>query len=652
MSDDKVVWKPDRATVDNATVTRFMKDLGVSSYAELVERADADPVWFNSELLRFTGYRFYRDYDKVLDDSDGMEHRRWCVGGTTNVVLNALDCKMDTPMASKPALEWEGEDGSRLTWSYRELHSETCRLAGGLRKLGIGRGDVVAMYLPNLPQAAVSLLAVAKVGAIVLPLFSGFGVDAIVARLVDSGAKAVITVDGSLRRGSVVGAKSIIDEAAESAPALQHVVVLKQADAVHDWQDGRDHWWHKLVDEMPEDSPTEEMDADAPFLLVYTSGTTGKPKGVIHTHCGFPVKTALDLSICMDFKPDDRILWMSDMGWLVGPILVFGGLLVGGTVILVEGAPNYPEPDRMWRLIDDHKVTYLGIAPTLVRTLMPAGKDQLRGHDISSLRLFVSTGEPWTPDAWMWLFTVVGGSRLPLLNYSGGTEMGGILSTTVIHPIKPCSFTAPVPGTGAAIVDEDGNEVEDATVGELVMRQVSIGLTRGLWKDNLRYMESYWSRFPGLWHHGDFANRDSEGYWFIHGRSDDTLKVAGKRTGPSEVESILMGTGLLRETAVVGTPDPIKGTALLCVCVPYEEEGSEQTAERLSAALSKRLGAPFKPKRVIFVDDLPKTRNMKIMRRVIRAALHGEDAGDLSSLINPASVEALKEYNVGLDPRD
>jgi acetyl-CoA synthetase len=345
----------------------------------------------------------------------------------------------------------------------------------------------------------------------------------------------------------------------------------------------------------------------------------------------------------MDFKPSDRMLWMSDMGWLVGPILVFGGLLLGGTIVLVEGAPNYPEPDRMWRLVDRHRVSYLGIAPTVVRALMPAGPKQLAGHDLSSLRLFVSTGEPWTPDAWLWLFRHVGGGRLPLLNFSGGTEMGGIVCGTVLHPLKPCAFAGPVPGTGADVVDAEGRTVPPGEVGELVMRCPSIGLTRGLWHERARYLESYWRRFPGVWVHGDFASIDADGMWFIHGRSDDTLKIAGKRTGPAEIEALLLQTGLVVDAAAIGVPDPVKGTAIVCLCVPtLHQADDDATRQALSDAVAAGLGTPFRPQAVALVPDLPRTRNMKTMRRVIRAAWLGEDPGDLSALVNPDALAAIR----------
>ncbi|MFA7438605.1 AMP-binding protein, partial [Castellaniella sp.] len=640
-----VVWRPDAATLEAANLTRFMRALGVDSFESLNRRADADPAWFNEGLIRFLDYRFERPYEQVLDLSDGLPFARWCVGGRTNVVLNCLDRWRGTPRSDALALVWEGEDGVTSQWRFADLDRETCRLAWGLRSLGLGRGDVIGMYLPNLPQAAVAMLAAAKIGAIVLPMFSGFGTEAVVQRLNDGRAKAVITVDGSLRRGRPVGAKAVVDAALEHCPQVRHVVVLQHLATAHGWQAGRDYWWDELCAGAPSEVdavPTEAMPADDPFLLVFTSGTSGKPKGVVHTHCGFPVKTALDLALCMDLKPEDRFLWMSDMGWLVGPMLVFGGLLVGATVVLAEGAPNYPQPDRLWQLVERHRVSYLGLAPTIARLSMSLPQDVLAKRDLTCLRVMVSTGEPWTLEAWSWAFRQIGRRRVPLLNFSGGTEMGGILTGTVIHPLKPCAFAGPVPGTGADVVDADGVSVGPGVTGELVMRSPSIGLTRGLWHDRERYLQSYWSRWPNVWAHGDFASRDADGMWYVHGRSDDTLKIAGKRVGPSEIEALLVDTGLLLDAAVVGVPDPIKGTAVLCVCVPKPDIDRAAAVATLSDAVATGLGKAFRPGGVVFATDLPRTRNMKIMRRVVRAALLDLDAGDLSTLVNPESVDAIR----------
>jgi len=636
-------WVPDAATVAQANFTAFMEALGVTSYDELLARADAEPAWFFDALLKFLDYRFYRPYERVLDASRGAAWTRWCVGGTTNVVLNALDRWRGTPTYEKAALVWEGEDGARRDFSYRELDREVCRCAGALRSLGLGRGDVIAIYLPNVPEAMIAMLAAAKIGAIVMPLFSGFGADAMLARLELGGAKALFTVDGTSRRGKPVDAKAIVDEAAAQAASLRHVIVCRRAGNPVAWVEGRDYWWHDLLAAQPDEAPTEEMDADAPYLLVFTSGTTGKPKGVVHAHAGFPAKIVMDLALCMDFKASDRLLWMSDMGWVVGPLIVYATPIMGGTLVLAEGAPNFPDPERMWRLIDEHKVSYLGIAPTTARTFVAQGSEPWKTYDLSGLRVIASSGEPWTPEAWWWLFERVGGRRVPLLNFSGGTEMMGILACCLLRPLKPCAFNTQVPGTGADVVDESGRSVPAGAVGELVMRRPVIGLTRSLWQDDARYLENYWSTWKDVWHHGDFASRDADGHWYIHGRSDDTLKIAGKRTGPAEIEALAMGTGKLGEAAAIGVPDPIKGSALVLVCVP--KPGAEANAaleEELVRAVTHGLGTPFRPKAVLFVPDLPKTRNLKIMRRVIRAAYLGENPGDLSSLVNPESIDEIR----------
>jgi len=421
------------------------------------------------------------------------------------------------------------------------------------------------------------------------------------------------------------------------------VIVCRRAGNPVAWIEGRDHWWHELLAVQPDLAPTEEMDADAPYLLVFTSGTTGKPKGVVHAHAGFPAKIVMDLALCMDFKAEDRLLWMSDMGWVVGPLIVYATPIMGGTLVLAEGAPNFPDADRMWRLLAEHKVSYLGIAPTTARTFIAQGSEPWKKYDLSALRVMASSGEPWTPEAWWWLFERVGGRRVPLLNFSGGTEMMGILACCLLRPLKPCAFNTPVPGTGADVVDEAGASLPPGAVGELVMRRPVIGLTRSLWQDDARYLENYWSTWKDVWHHGDFASRDADGHWYIHGRSDDTLKIAGKRTGPAEIEALAMGSGKLGEAAAIGVPDPIKGSALVLVCVA--KPGAAVNAaleEELVRAVTHGLGTPFRPKAVLFVPDLPKTRNLKIMRRVIRAAYLGENPGDLSSLVNPESIGEIR----------
>jgi acetyl-CoA synthetase len=639
----RYAWSPDARIVAQANATEFMHTLGVARYEDMLAAADCEPERFYRALLRSIGFRFYRPHDRVLDESRGVAWPRWCTGATTNVVLNALDRWRGTPTWEKSALVWEGEDGARRDLSYAELDREVCRFAGGLRALGLARCDVIAVYMPNVPEAVVAMLAIAKIGGVVMPLFSGFGADAMAARLQFGGARALVTVDGSPRRGKLVDAKAVVDEAAAATPSLEHVIVLRRAGNAVAWNALRDHWWHDIIAVQPDAAPTEEMDADAPYLLIFTSGTTGRPKGVVHTHVGFPMKVVLDLWLTMDFKPEDRMLWMSDMGWVVGPLIVYGVPVMGGTLVLVEGAPNFPESERMWRLVAAHRVSYLGVAPTTIRTFMAQESEPWKHHDLSSLRIFISSGEAWTPDAWHWLFEKVGGRRVPLLNFSGGTEMIGIVGCTVLRPLKPCGFNTPIPGTGADVVDEQGRPVPPGTVGELVMRRPPIGLTQGIWRDDMRYIETYWSTWPDIWHHGDFASRDADGHWFIWGRSDDTLKIAGKRTGPAEIEALLMGTGRLAEAAAIGVPDPVKGAALVLVCaVKSGVPRSAELEQALARVVTHGLGAPFSPKAVLLVNELPKTRNLKIMRRVIRAAYLGEDPGDLSSLVNPESIAELR----------
>lgn len=639
-------WSPNEALSQASNAAEFMRVLGIGSWEGLVRCGDEEPDRFHRALLDHLGFRFYHPYSAVVDESRGPAWARWCVGGTTNVVLNVLDRWRDTPTYDKPVLEWEGEGGARRTLTYRELDQQVCRLAGGLRNLGLGPGDVVAIYLPNVPEAMVAMLAIAKIGAVVMPLFSGFGADAVATRVITSGAKAVITVDASPRRGKLVNAKAMVDEAAALSPELQHVIVVRNAGPEVTWSAGRDHWWHELCEGQPDIAPTQEMDAEAPVLLVFTSGTTGRPKGVVHTHIGFAAKLLVDLWLMLDCKASDRVFWMSDMGWVVGPMTVLGAPLIGGTLVLAEGAPNYPDADRMWRIVQEHRVSYLGVAPTTVRTFMAQGSTPAASYDLSSLRILASSGEAWTRDAWLWLLQQAGG-RLPILNFSGGTEMVSIIGSTVLLPLKPGSFNCAVPGVGSDVVDASGASAPLGAVGELVMRRPSIGLTRGLWRDDERYLQTYWSTWPGVWHHGDFASRDADGQWYIHGRSDDTMKIAGKRTGPDEIETLALTVEQVAEAAAVAVPDPIKGAALVLVCVPKSNEKSnandlDALRDELARTITQGLGTPFRPSRVIFVSDLPRTRNMKTMRRVIRAVCAGEESGDLSSLVNPEAVQELR----------
>jgi len=646
---DAVVWRPDAHAVDRSRLMALIRHCGATDYDDLLAKADADADWFWATLIDFLDIRFERPYDVVCDQSDGKPWARWCVGGRMNLAANCLDKHRGTDIENKVAVIAEGEDGTVKTSTYRDIDDESARLANGLRELGLGAGDAVGIYLPMMAEVAVAYMAVVRIGAIVVPLFSGFGVDAITTRLEDAEAKAVITVDGTTRRGRVVDMKSVIDEALADLPKVRHVVVLDSGRTAVTLEPGRDIDWRDLTARQSTESATEFVDADAPLLLVYTSGTTGRPKGAILSHCGAAVKTAYDFGVQMDLGRDDRLIWMTDFGWVVGPMTIAAAFVTGATIIIAEGVPDYPDAGRLWRLVQDQQASFVGISPTAVRGLMRGGTDVVGAYNLSSIRVTASTGEPWTPEAWHWLFEHVCKRRAPIINWSGGTEIGGgILCGSVIHPMKPCAFAGPMPGMAADIVNETGDPVGPGEVGELVLRAPSIGLTRSLWKDPERYIETYWSTFEGLWRHGDWASRDQDGMWYVHGRSDDTLKIAGKRTGPAEIEGLVMATGLVSECAAIGIPDKISGQAVMCVCVaaPGVAAGTDFD-NAVAEAIGHGLGKPFRPKRILVVGDLPKTRSLKIMRRVVKAVVIGDPPGDLSAMVNPDAVDALRAAAAG-----
>ena len=642
-STGEVVWRPDPQLVEQSNLLRFMRRLGLGSWPELQRRSTADISWFWDAVLRELDIRFSTPYSRVVDLSRGMALPQWCVGGRLNIVLNCLDKYLGTSVGQKLALRWEGEAGTTRTLTYGELSREVNRAANSLRSLGLRKGDTIGVLMPMTPEIVVAMLAIIKIGGVFLPLFSGFGAQAIASRLADAEAKALFTADGCFRRGKAVPIKPVADEAVAQVPSLQHVIVLKYTGTDIPWTASRDRWWHVWISGGRDEAATEPASAEDPLMIIYTSGTTGRAKGAVHTHCGFPVKAAQDMSHGLDLHADETLFWVTDMGWMMGPWLVFGTMLLGATMMLYEGAPDWPGPDRLWALVERHRVTTLGLSPSLVRGLLKHGDEPVRRHNLSSLRKLASTGEPWNPDPWLWLFHTVGGGRLPILNYSGGTEIsGGIVMGNVLTPLKPCSFSGPVPGMAAAVVDEQGRPVQ-GEVGELVIRQPWIGMTRGFWRDPQRYLDTYWSRWPDTWVHGDWAAIDHDGLWYILGRSDDTIKVAGKRVGPAEVESILVSHPAVSEAAAVGAPDEVKGEALVCFCVLKPGfTGDEPLRQALKDLVARELGKPLAPQDVKFAGELPKTRNAKVMRRVIRAAFLGHDAGDVSALENPGAMDAIR----------
>jgi acetyl-CoA synthetase len=630
---------------DRANVTRFMRANGIAEERELRRRSVEDVGWFWDAVVRDLGIGFLQPYRRVLDASDGIEWARWFVGGSLNVAHACVDRWADrTPDA--PAVLWEGEEGTTRSIGYRELRELSDRLAHGLASLGVGALDTVGIFLPPSPEAVVAVMACSKLGAIWLPIFSGFAADAVAQRLGDAGAVVLITADGFPRRGRTVPMKETADAAADASPTVRHVVVwerLGRDDAPR--TPGRDVPWDDLLAVQPGSFETVPVPSEHPLFIAYTSGTTGRPKGAVHVHGGFLVKIAEEVAYQADVRPGDVLYWFADLGWIMGPWEVVGATALGATVLLYDGAPDHPAPDRIWDLVERHRVTQLGVSPTLIRALVPRGEAPVRSHDLSSLRILASSGEPWNPEPWRWFFEVVGGGRLPIINLSGGTEVGAcFLSPHPVSPLKPCTLGGPALGMDVDVVDPQGRPVGPGEVGELVCRQPWPGMTRGIWRDPERYLETYWRRFPGVWVHGDWASVDEDGFWFLHGRSDDTISLAGKRLGPAEVESVLADHPHVAEAAAVGVPHPIKGEALWCfvVAVPGTER-SQALAGELTSLVADHLGKAFRPERVAFVDELPRTRSAKIMRRAIRAVVAGQDPGDLSSLENPAALDAIRQ---------
>jgi acetyl-CoA synthetase len=616
-------WTPSPEQLVRANVVRLARALGCGDYAELHRLSLDDPDRFWRAVVADLELDLARSWDAVLDNSRGIEWTTWFEGARLNLAHACLHVWAErTPNAVAAILR--GEDGEREQLTFAELSDRTVRLAEALAELGVEAGDRVAIYMPMCPDAAVASHACAHLGAIQVPIFSGFAAPAVVQRLQDSGARVVLTADWSLRRGKRMPMRETIEEALASAPLVEHVV---------EWRRGERHWDVGLGSGT---LPPLEVEAEHPYLLAYTSGTTGRPKGALHVQGSFLLSIAREAAYQSDLRAGDRVLFATDMGWIMGPWTVVGAGAVGAAVVYLEGAPDWPE-DRLWRMVEEERVTMLGVSPTLVRALIPKG---VPAADLSSLRAITTTGEPWNAGPYDWLNEhVAGGGAIPIVNISGGTEVGAcFLSVTPMAPTKPCSLGFPALGQAMDVYSPEGEPLL-GEVGELVCTQAWPGMTRGIWGDDERYLETYWRRFPGVWTHGDWASVDADGYWSLHGRSDDTLNIAGKRIGPAELESAALDHPGVAEAAAIGVPHEVKGEVawLFCALKP----GAEPDAEGIKAAVAAALGRAFAPERVLFVNALPKTRSAKIVRRAVRAKALGEDPGDLSTLENPDALEEI-----------
>ena len=638
------VWEPTPEYIERANVTRLMRKHGISDYRELVARSQRDIEWFWAAAIEDVGIEFFEPYDRLLDASKGPQWPLWFLGGSINLTYNCVDRHAMGERAGDPALIWEGEDGVTKSWTYRDFGGHVNRIANGLLAHGIGEGDAVAVYMPMVLEAVAAMYAIAKIGAIYLPIFSGFGAPSIATRLQDSNAKALMTADGFYRRGTKVPMKATADEAVSASPSVQRVFVFSRFPDDDVALGEKDISWDDAFAGRSDRLEAPRLDPETPYMIAYTSGTTGKPKGSVHVHGGFLVKIAQEVRYQLDARPGEVLYWVTDMGWIMGPLEMVGGHANGAAVFMYEGAPNYPEADRLWEMCERHEITILGISPTLIRALMPAGEENVRKHDLSKLRILGSTGEPWNPEPYKWFSDVVGGGRVPIMNLSGGTEVGAcFLGQAPVIPTKSCSLGTPSLGMAMSIFDPDGNQTTVGEVGELVCTKPWPAQTRGFWGSADRYLSTYWSRWPDVWVHGDWASVDEDGYWFLHGRSDDTLNIAGKRIGPAEFESAAVDHPAVVECAAVGIPHDVKGETVWCFCILRPGvEATDELAAEVKATIAGELGKAFAPEQIRFVEELPKTRSAKILRRAIRATVLGEDPGDLSSLENPSAMDGLR----------
>jgi acetyl-CoA synthetase len=621
------VWHPTEDYLQHSNIARLMRTFGVDTAEELRAVSVADIGTFWDSVVADLGIPFTRPYRQVVDLSGGIAHAEWFVDGQVNVAAACLE-RWAAERPDSISVVHESEAGAIRTLTFAELADQVARVRAGLRAHGIGKGDAVALFLPMVPEAVVATYAVASIGAMVVPLFSGFAPTAIASRLQDADVKAVITADGTVRRGRATAMRPELDEALKTCPTVTFVLSVAGPD------------WEAMLGHAP-DWDIEPTSASDVLLLGYTSGTTGRPKGAVHTHGGFLVRTASEVAYGFDLGPERRFCWITDMGWIMGPLSIIGTHAVGGTLVLYEGSPDVPDTNRLWQLVERHRIAMLGVSPTLIRTLRAA--DTARPiADLSSVRTIGSTGEPWDPESYDWLAQDVFGGRVPVINFSGGTEVGGsFLCPYPVEDIRSCSLGGPALGMDVDVVDDAGEPLRGA-IGELVCRQPWPSMTRGVWRDEARYREAYWSTFPGIWRHGDFALVD-DGAWFILGRSDDVMNVAGKRVAPAEIESVLAADPAVAESAVVGIPDATKGEAVWAFWVARAgvADDDETVGARLTKLVAAEVGKPFAPSKVVHVPALPKTRSAKILRRAVRAAVLGSDPGDLSGAENPETVEQI-----------
>jgi acetyl-CoA synthetase len=630
---EEQVFQPSKELVENSNIMAFMKKHGIKDLDGLLKRAE-DLNWYWGEVAK--DLEWFKPFDKVLDDSNAPFFK-WFTGAKFNITHNCLDRHMKTPVKDKVAFIYHPEplDQPVERWTYAKMHEEVCKLANAMKKLGVKKGDRVTIFMPMIPQLPVAMLACAKIGAIHSVVFSGFSSSSLRDRIQNAEAKMLITTDGAYRRGKLVTLKANADPGVAECPSVEHVIVYKRAGNPVEMKPGRDLWWHEITAGESAECPAEQLDAEDPLYMLYTSGTTGKPKGIVHIHGGYAVGTASTLKFVFDIKPNDVWWCAADVGWVTGhSYIVYAPLMLGATSIMYEGAPDFPAPDRWWSIVEKEKVTILYTSPTAIRMFMRFGEDFPKKHDLTSLRLLGSVGEPINPEAWRWYRENIGLGKLQIMDTWWQTETGTfMISPLPITPLKAGSATRPLPGILADVVTGDGRPIKPMENGFGVLLKPWPAMFTTLYKDPERYKDTYWSRFPGKYLTGDSCTRDADGYFWFRGRADEVLNVAGHRLGTAEIESALVAHVAVAEAAVVGVPDPIKGDvpkAYVTLKVGYEK--TDALKEELKKWVSTEIGPIARPDSIEFRDKLPKTRSGKIMRRLLKAEALGKEVGDVSTL--------------------
>ena len=613
-------------------------------YEKLYNEAAADPEAFWAKQAE--ELHWFKKWDTILEWNEPFA--KWFVGGKINVSYNCLDRHLETWRKNKAAFIWEGEPGEVRTLTYLQLHREVCKFANVLKKLGVNKGDRVAIYMPLVPELAIAMLACARIGATHTVIFGGFSADAIRDRVIDGQVKVIITADGGYRRGHEIKLKEIVDEAAAQCPSVTAIVVFKRTGSDIAMTHGRDHWWHELMETVDANCPAEELDAEHPLYILYTSGTTGKPKGILHTTGGYLTQAAYTTKLVFDLKDEDVYWCTADIGWVTGhSYVVYGPLANGATVFMYEGAPNYPDFDRFWQLIERHKISIFYTAPTAIRAFIKWGNQYPLKHDLSSLRLLGTVGEPINPEAWMWYHEIIGKRKCPIIDTWWQTETGCMMISPLpgATPTVPGTATRPLPGVIVDIVTKAGVPVGENEGGYLVIKHPWPSMLRTVWGDDERYKQAYWSEIPHCYFAGDGARRDERGYYWIMGRVDDVINVSGHRLGTAEVESALVSHEAVAEAAVVGRPDDLKGQAIAAfVTLEGGRTGNDELKAELRNHVAKEIGALAKPDDIRFTDALPKTRSGKIMRRLLRElASNGKVAGDVTTLEDFSVLEKLRQ---------